>query len=248
MIKQVLLLCVLLVVVAVPVAAKDKDAQEVQVADPYIELHTGPGSSYPIFYVVERGEWVSVLKRKTQWFKIKAENQPAGWVHRDQLEKTLTADKEQVRFTDLTQDDYELRRWDLGVTYGRFDGAPSLGLLMVYPLAPKLGAELSLSQAIGDFSSSLIVNANVISYGERLWRVRPFFTLGSGWLKTEPKATLVQPKDSDDFTMHVGAGFQAHLDRQFMLRVDYKNYVVFSSDDNNEDPEEWKIGFVVFFK
>ena len=248
MIKRYFFLILLLFIVALPATAKGKALQEVQVADPYIELHTGPGSSYPIFYVVGRGEWITISKRKTQWFKVKAENQPEGWVHRDQLEKTLTAGKDQVKFTDLGQDDYEQRRWDFGLTTGRFEGAPTLGFLMVYPLASKLGAEFSLSQAIGEFSSSTIVNANIVSYGGARWRTRPFFTLGSGWLKTEPRATLIQPKDRDDFTMHVGVGLQTHLDRQFMLRLGYKNYVVFSSDDNNEDPEEWKVGFVVFFK
>ena len=247
MIKRYFIL-MLLLSVAMPADAKEKVLPEVQIADPYIELHTGPGSAYPIFHVVERGEWVIISKLKTQWFKVKAKHQPAGWVHRDQLERTLTPQNEQVRLIDIGKDDYRDRRWDLGMTYGSFEGAPSLGFFVGYVFNPTLAVEGSVTQAIGEFSSSTILNVNAVSYGEELWRVKPFFALGGGWLKTEPRATLVQPLDRDDFTMHVGAGLQMHWDKQFVLRVEYKNYVVFSSDDNNEDPEEWKAGFVVFFK
>ena len=35
------------------VAYADKEYQSVQVADPYIEMHTGPGRGFPIFHVVK---------------------------------------------------------------------------------------------------------------------------------------------------------------------------------------------------
>ncbi|HHH47424.1 MAG TPA: hypothetical protein ENK51_00830, partial [Gammaproteobacteria bacterium] len=38
-----------------------------QVAEPFIELHTGPGVGYPVFHVVDRAGFIEVLKRKTDW-------------------------------------------------------------------------------------------------------------------------------------------------------------------------------------
>ena len=35
---------------------------EVKVADPYLEMRTGPGEGYPIFHVVDRDEFVEVIK------------------------------------------------------------------------------------------------------------------------------------------------------------------------------------------
>ena len=58
----------------------EEDIQQVQVSAPYIELHTGPGSGYPVDYVVERGEWVSILKRRTDWFKTRTRSGKEGWV------------------------------------------------------------------------------------------------------------------------------------------------------------------------
>ncbi len=44
---------------------------EVVIDDPYIDLHTGPGRGYPIFFVAERGEQIALLKRRTEWFKVR---------------------------------------------------------------------------------------------------------------------------------------------------------------------------------
>ena len=42
-------------------SAQAKGGREVVIADPYIELHTGPGRGYPIFHVADRGDKESVV-------------------------------------------------------------------------------------------------------------------------------------------------------------------------------------------
>jgi len=42
----------------------------VTVADPYLEMHTGPGVGYPVFHVVERGETVTIVKRRTDQLQV----------------------------------------------------------------------------------------------------------------------------------------------------------------------------------
>ena len=46
---------------------------------------------------------------------------------------------------------------------------------------------------------------------------------------------------------HVGAGLRIYTTRRFLLRAEYKSYVVFTSRDENEEVEEWKVGFAFFF-
>jgi uncharacterized protein YraI len=59
-----LLSAMLLFAALAPVAATAAaDAEQVVVQDPYLEFRTGPGRGYPIFYVVDRGEAVSLLRR-----------------------------------------------------------------------------------------------------------------------------------------------------------------------------------------
>ncbi len=45
------------VIVSSTAVAAD-EYRKVSVADPYLEMHTGPGRGYPIFHVVDRGETV----------------------------------------------------------------------------------------------------------------------------------------------------------------------------------------------
>ena len=71
------------------VGAADQNLQQAQVAEPYLELHTGPGRGYPVFHVVAEGEWVSIIKRRTDWFRVRTDRGLKGWVNREQLAQTL---------------------------------------------------------------------------------------------------------------------------------------------------------------
>ena len=61
------------------------------------------------------------------------------------------------------------------------------------------------------------------------------------------KSTIVEAPDRTDDIGHVGAGFRIYATRRFLLRAEYKSYVVFTSRDENEEIEEWKVGFAFFF-
>ena len=52
--------------------ADEPDAERLRVADPYLEMHTGPGRGFPVFHVAERGAWVRIELRHTEWFKVRA--------------------------------------------------------------------------------------------------------------------------------------------------------------------------------
>ena len=66
-------------------------------------------------------------------------------------------------------------------------------------------------------------------------------------INTDPNATLVQTEDRSDPLAHFGVGARAYLARRFMVRAEYKNYIVFTSRNENEDIDEWKVGFAFFF-
>ena len=221
--------------------------QEVKIDDPYIEMRTGAGESYQVFYVVERGQTVLILKRKTVWFKVRTETGKEGWIDRSQMEQTLTALGEKIQFVDATRDDFSRRRWEMGALAGDFNGANSMGIYGGYAFNNNLSMELSLSQILDDFSDSLLINVNVLSQPYPAWRVSPFFTLGTGIIDTNTRQTLVQSEDNTDQINHVGLGFRMHLTRRFVLRGEYRNYVAFSSRDDNKEFEEWKAGFAAFF-
>ncbi len=228
-------------------AATQAETLAVSVEDPYVELRTGPGRGYPIFFVAERGEQIEVLKRRTDWFKIRIERGEEGWVNQVQLARTFDLNGEPTDVPSFTLEDYADRRWEVGVLYGDFGGANVVSTFGAYTMTPNLSLEFWLSEVLGRFSNSQLINANIVHtlFPER--RFSPLFTLGTGVINTEPKGTIVATEDRQDNIAHVGIGIRAYVTRRLLFRAEYKSYVVFTSRDDNEEVSEWKAGFSFFF-
>ncbi len=64
-----------------------REYRRVVVADPYLEMHTGPGRGYPVFHVVDRGESVDIVKQRTDWFLVRDADGDEGWVNQSQMEQ-----------------------------------------------------------------------------------------------------------------------------------------------------------------
>ena len=228
-------------------AAAAERVAEVVVQDPYLELHTGPGRGYPVFFIAERGEQVSLLKRRTDWFRVRVQRGEEGWVHRDQMLRTLNLDGDGVELPGVTLSDFADRRWEIGALYGDFGGANIISAYGAFGMTSNLSIELWLSQALGRFSDSKLASVNIAHtlYPDK--RFSPYLTLGAGIVETEPKATLVATTDRSDSAAHAGLGLRAYLTRHFLFRAEYKTYVVFTSRNDNEEIREWKAGFSFFF-
>ncbi|MEL7536113.1 MAG: SH3 domain-containing protein [Pseudomonadota bacterium] len=219
----------------------------VTVADAYLEMHTGPGRGYPVDYVIERDESVEILMRRTNWFKVRADNGREGWVRERDMELTLDAYGEPVRFRSVSRSEFITSRWEIGALTGDFGGANIVNAYAGYSLSGNLSVEIGGSQVLGNFSNGYIASANLVHQTWPEWRVSPFFTLGTGVIRTEPKSTLVAAEDRTDQFAQVGAGVRTWLTRRLIFRAEYKSYVIFTSQDENEEIEEWKIGFGFFF-
>jgi hypothetical protein len=228
-------------------AGEGEERREVVIDDPYIELHTGPGRGYPVFFVAERGEAIELLKRRTEWFKVQVARGKEGWVHFEQLQRTLNPDGEPFDLPRLGLGDYAARRWEVGALYGDFGGANVISTYGSRSFTPNLSGELWLSQALGRFSDSTFATINIVHLMYPDWRASPYFTLGAGVINTEPKATLVATVDRTDSLAQAGAGVRMYLTRRFVFRAEYKAHVVFTSRDDNEEVREWKAGFSFFF-
>ena len=188
-----------------------------------------------------------MLKRRTDWYKVQVPRGKEGWVHREQLQRTLDLEGEPFDVPGFTLGDYAARRWEVGVEYGDFGGANAISTYGGFNLTQNLSLELSLSEILGRFSNSTMANLNIVHVMFPEWRASPFFTLGAGTIRTEPKGTLVATVDRQDSIAHVGVGVRAYLTRRFVFRAEYKSYVVFTSRDDNEEIREWKAGFSFFF-
>ena len=86
------LLLLLLPLLAAPSVCGAREYLQVFVTEPYLELRTGPGRGFPVTQVVPRSESVDVLKRRTDYFKVRTERGIEGWASQKDMQKVVLAD------------------------------------------------------------------------------------------------------------------------------------------------------------
>jgi hypothetical protein len=239
-----------LLVLALPAEtalAADPVTERLHVTDPYLELRTGPGRGYPVFFVVARQEWVEIELRFTDWFKVRTEGGKVGWVHRRQLETTLTEAGGKKTFRDILLDDYLVRRVQLGASWGRFKSEPMLKLYTSYKFTDTLSVEGTLGQVQGVFSGTDFwhVDAMAEPWSDR--RLSPFFGIGLGRFKNFPNLSLVGATVTDAKLANATIGARYHLTDRFVIRVDYTLYTAFLSDTRSAEYKAFTAGLSFFF-
>lgn len=222
-------------------------AFEAVVQDPYLELRTGPGRGFPVTQVVERGAEVTLLRRRTDWIKVRTSAGVEGWVNRAQLERTLTPSGEAVTLPGPSPESRVEHRWEVGLGIGDTDGASTIAVGGAYLITPSLQVRADVAQLLGNSSNGWLASAGIAHLFMPQWRVTPFVGIGGGAIYVEPKATLVQPEDRSDTAAYAGLGVRGYLTDRFMLQAEWRQYVVFTSRDDNEEIDSWTVSFAYFF-
>ncbi len=228
-------------------SAATGSSERLTVADPFLEMRTGPGRGYPVFFVVDRGQAVVVEMRHTDWFKVRAEGGQLGWVQRQQLETTLTAAGASKTFRDIALDDYLARRLQMGAAVGRFKSEPMLKLWASYKLADTLSLEATAGQVQGVFSGTNFWHASLHSEPWSDQRLSPFFGIGVGQFKNFPNQSLVGAANTDAKLAHAIVGLRYYVSERFVLRTDWALYTAFVSDQRSTEYRAVTAGVSFFF-
>lgn len=245
--RQFLLIAALVFVWPVTPAYAKTGHYAAVVVEPFLELHTGPGRGFPVFHVVDRGDQVEIVMRRTDWFQVRTTKGVEGWVRLEAMAATLDTAGNPIAIDNPTADDYAGRRWETGLGLGDLDGASVISIYGGYHFTRNLSAELRVSDISGDFSSGWMATADIVHQPFPEWRISPFVALGTGVIHIQPQATLVQTEDRTDQVGHVGAGLRMYVSKRIMFRAEYSSYLTFTSRDDNEELDEWKAGFAFFF-
>ncbi|MEP5764075.1 MAG: SH3 domain-containing protein [Halieaceae bacterium] len=228
-------------------AEADNKYLQSTVAEAYIEMRTAPGRGYPVFYIAERGEQVSLLKRKTDWVKLRNDKGVEGWAHIDEVGRTLDAAGEPLAFRSPDLESFYQRRWEAGIMAGDFGDTDAVTGYGGWHFTRNLSLEINLTENFGDSSDGRQATVDLVHEMFPHWRYSPFLSIGGGVRETRPRSTLVSTEDRTDNIASVGAGLRIYLTRRLMLRMQYKNYVAMTDRDDDEEINEWQIGISAFY-
>ena len=227
-----------------PAAAQ---AERLAVADAFLELHSGPGRGYPVFFVVERGASVVIELRRTDWFRVRADSGQVGWVPRAQLERTLTEAGIGKSFRDILLDDYLRRRVEFGGGGGRFGGEPMLKLWLGVRLASPISIELAAGQVQGTFSGTDFWHLGLVAEPWHDQRWSPFVSVGLGTFRNIPNRSLVDAAGVNVKLAHATAGLRWYITERFVARADTTLYTAFVADNRSIEYRALSLGLAFFF-
>ena len=234
-----------------PAPAPAPTTERVQIVAPYIELRTGPGRGYPVFFVAERQQWITIEQRRTDWYRVRAEGgvkgEVTGWVQRAQLETTLTEAGTGKTFRDVLVDDYLARRLELGAAWGRFEREPMLRIWSAWRLSETLAVEGAIGQVQGLYSGTSFWQIGLSSEPWADQRLSPSFGIGVGRFRNAPNLSLVGASATDANLAQVSLGARWYFTRRFVGRVDYTRTTAFLSDDRNGEYRALTAGLSFFF-
>lgn len=227
--------------------ARDAKLLQLFVAAPYLDLRTGPGRGYPVTQVVARGESLDVIFRRTDYFKVRTARGVEGWAAARDLRDALLADGSKFTLDLGDRSGFQTHGWELGAFAGDFDGANLVSFYGARSINDNLKVELSASQYLGEQRSGWMVEAGVAHVFAPEWRFSPFIALGGGLFRVDKDQQRPNLVDRNDQSAYAGIGARFYLTRRFFLRGEYKERIVFTSRNDNEELKEWKVGLAFFF-
>jgi len=222
------------------------DALVLEVAEPYIEMHTGPGRGYPVFNVVEQGQTIEILKHKASWYKIRSADSKTGWTKASELAHTLKPTGLPVDLPEIDHGDYLKSSWRVGFTGGQVEGANTFSVTAGYRPLSWLGAELEWGKIYDNSVTSDFYGANLLMEPNTSWLVTPFVTAGAGQFSFNNRQKVVVEDAGTSDYFSAGAGANYYIGRNFVMRGEYRWYSV-STNDDTVGLNSWRIGLNIFF-
>lgn len=216
------------------------------VQDPFVEMHTAPGRGYPVFHVIEQGEEVELLKRRTNWYKVRSPDGQLGWTRAAQLGHTLEPTGIPADLPSVGHGDYLKSSWRVGFTAGSFEGSSAFSVTSGYRFLKWAGLELEIGKIYDQSVTADFRALNLIIEPMPHWNLTPYVLLGTGEFSFDKrqKVLLRDLGDADSRSVGLGAGW--YMGRNFLVRAEYRQHNV-SADTNDVDLDEWKIGLNCFF-
>lgn len=219
----------------------------------FIDVHSGPANEYPVFHVAEQGELIYLVSSRTGWYKVRIEgrggNIISGWISQESVRTTRLQDGSKIDASSGSFEDYQTRDWEITLSGGVLDNISALTLTASWVWTRNLSLDASYTQALGDFSDNKIWSLRMRHTVFPSWRLSPYLALGTGEIRTKPRANLVQSGDEVRMANHyeVGAGIRYYLGKSVLIRAEYRSLLALTDRDEQERLDQWLLGASVFF-
>jgi len=225
------------------------DEVDLKVISTFIDVHSGPGSEFPIFHVLSQGEVFTLLKERTAWYKVKTKRNIEGWVKAESLAYTELIDGTKVSVYTGSFEDYLNRTWEITAQGGAIDKVTAMSVSGAWVWTKNLAVEATFSQALGNFADNKVWSVRMRQTFFPEWHLSPYLALGTGEIRTKPRTNLVQSGDAVRKSSHyeVGLGAEYYLAQKVVVRAEYRSLLALTDRDEQERLDQWMLGVTVFF-
>lgn len=222
---------------------------DLRVTGTFINVHSGPGSEFPIFHVLSQSEVFTLQKERTGWYKVKTKRDIAGWIKAESLAFTELVDGTQVSVNTGSFEDYLNRNWEITAQGGAIDKVTAMSVSGAWVWTKNLAVEATFSQALGNFADNKVWSVRMRQTFFPEWHLSPYFALGTGEISTTPRSNLVLSGDEVRKINHyeVGIGAEYYLARKIVVRAEYRGLLALTDRDEQERLDQWMLGVTVFF-
>ena len=196
-----------------------------------------------------RDERVDVLKRRTDWFKVRTERGIEGWAAQQRHAEDACWPMARPSPSSLgDRAGFTSHRWEIGIFAGDYSGATLISAYGSFSFNAQLAAELSVGQFLGNASNGTVgrpraharVRARVAPLAVRRCSARASCT-------SSPRPRWCCRRTAPTRRPTWAAALRFYLTRRFFCAAEYKSHMVFTSRNDNEEIDEWKLGFAFFF-
>jgi hypothetical protein len=236
--KKVLLavaLSTLMAVGASPAAGEEGETDvfaRVVVAE--TELRAGPGVSYRVIHRARRGDafLVETREKSGYWMEVTLPDGRRAFVLGDTVqavaidEDSPDAPSKPGLFAPPALED---ARGGLALMGGVYDLSGFTEARPALVIAPAISFEPYAGLALQSDSRRIIYGGAFALNFAPDWPVAPFFVLGAGGMREQPKEERIRQERSW-FNARVGAGLLVSLRFRLLLRLEFTDFVMFTED------------------
>jgi len=218
---------------------------EVVVAEPYLEMHSGPGRGYPVVYVVGRDEVVTVLYSRNR-IGTRCARRAAGRLGaplRIGFTKLASGEPAPIRPIRISRP----TAGRLARGYGVFNHQNLVTTWGDFGLTEQPRRRIRPATGVGHHRQPYIASLGMRHTFIPEWRWFCPRRVSDSAISTSTIKYRRKPLQTSNQLAYVSLGVRGFITRRFMWRADWRKYVVFTNQIKMRNRKEWKFGLAVFF-